>query len=128
MTADFFSEADCDIFYRADHPSLRGPPQGISLERANALIKERAQVVYATHGDALYANWNAGRTRDWPASGEVYKETHTALLICITPIARDTPEKLIEDLINLMGEPAHQLGPRSQKLLDRARALKEGGK
>lgn len=50
----------------------------------------------------------------------------SALLVCVTPIARDSAEKIVEDLIARFDNYPQTL--ELTNLVDRARALKAGGK
>lgn len=110
MTADFFSAEDFREHTNWHHAAL--------AETANRLLRERAQVVCQTmRGEAIYA-----------AAGYFGKDevTHTALLVCVTPIARDSAEKIVEDLIARFDNYPQTL--ELTNLVDRARALKAGGK
>lgn len=112
---DFFSEADCDI------PALNinDNVAYISLERANRLLRERAQVVRGSmREDGTHRYFGAD---PFP----VMPNTHTALLVCVTPIARDSADALVEALAKL----DHRFSStKLSELIDRARALKAGGK
>lgn len=116
MTADFFSAEDFREHTNWHHAAL--------AETANRLLRERAQVVYGKMGCGPQFS-----ERQWlfPLSEHNIPigSTHTALLICVTPIARDSADALVEALAKL----DHRFSStKLSELIDRARALKAGGK
>lgn len=89
----FFTEADCEFNI---------PEYGISLAKANALIAERSiRVLCHKLGDSGFvdehrAGWTAHEPGMWPDES---RNTHQALLIAISPIAQDSAEKVLADLL-----------------------------
>lgn len=110
--SEFFTMND---FCGIDDERLPPSRRIACAKRANEVIKERSQVVY---GYNRHGCWSMDSQ---PAMAGV--DTHTALLICVTPIARDTPEKIFNELAEYKFE--HNVGEKFRELVDRARALKE---
>lgn len=80
--ADFFTIQDSDINIG------QGARIGISLTRANQLLRERGKAVYSDHEFKWF---------EYPLS---LSDTHQALLICIEPIKQGTEErKVLRELI-----------------------------
>jgi hypothetical protein len=124
-TADFFSEKDCDctsyMKMVSSHPQSPSTQTAdcISLFKVNRLLRERAQVVYF--------NEEKDRSKEKICSSDKMDDydTHQALLVCITPIARDTPESLLNEILFDRYEKA-LIGPNEwAEFQRRARALKE---
>lgn len=61
--------------------------------RANKILASRSTVVYAHRGPS-------NPDGVWIAKGyHDADSTHTALLVCVTPIVRDTPESLLREYV-----------------------------
>lgn len=118
MTADFFSEKDCDqkVHRRTDDSGME-ITDCISLERANRLLRERSKVVSCKN--VFGGLWDE-RIAGYDPKGA----THTALLINVQLIPRDSAEKIVERLAEMNVSNSLWLN----ELIDRARALKAGGK
>lgn len=110
----FFTEADCNLFYPTHNPAERGPPRGITIERANALLSERGKVVYTENTEGFYGE------------GIHHDSTHTALLINVQPIECDSAEKVLQEVLDYFTKPVvysdHKDG-LFDALLGRARKL-----
>lgn len=114
MSEPFFKASDAE--YKEFDGEL-----SIGLKKANRVIQERGTVV--TGGmkeDGSHKYFGA-------EPGPIMPNTHRALLINIEPIAKDTAEKIVEDMLEHFGGPMatkHSL----DSLIDRARKLKGGEK
>lgn len=124
---DFFKESDCDVRTQSPfEPNEFGGGcillnKSISLSRANALLRERSTAVYGHYdGKTFWANDPKLGLR----SGMTTPDTHTALLISITPPEVDSAEKIVADLVKWYSEPA--TNPPIDKWVERARKLTKG--
>lgn len=117
---DFFTEEDSDLVGVSSGMVLHVEDNkidlsylkqvGISLEKANQIIREQSKVLYSK---------NEGPDYGW--SEEYFDgDTITARLICVEPII-DNEARILRDLIEL-GKSA-KLSPRAQVIVDRARKL-----
>lgn len=101
----FFSESDCDSWAKDGEPR-------ISIKKANRLIQERSKVVY-------------GVGNSWVNKLHDSIDTHQALLICVEEIEKDSAEKVLVDLIEVMSEATCWSEP-FETLKNRAKRLLEG--
>lgn len=117
----FFNESDCDVLgnkwvEKDNSNTIQIGCPGISLEKANRLIQERAKVVYGfgTESDPSLFGYD---------SELISNDTHQALLICVEEIAKDSAEKFVSDF-------AYELETKVpfyfQKWADRAERLLKG--
>lgn len=118
----------CDVFKAEDFSEWFFEGFGETIaERANALLAERATVVYGRKGSApgLAGWWTC---RKYSENTEFGKEetkdlTHTALLLAIQPIAK--PDSA-ESLLRLIVSCSHHNGSLvPSEIIDRARKLLE---
>lgn len=99
---EFFSESDCDMANVNCLINGPNPVHGISLAKANALIRERSRVVYGT--DSVTHKG----TMLWGESHYKQDDTHQALLINV--------EKIEQSVIPPLPEPRY--GEPTQRTLD----------
>ena len=127
--SDFFKESDLDghgtytpdvqedtsgIRSRRPMISIDGPM--ISIDKANRLLRERGmkvQCVFRENEDS------------WYASNGCLDKTHTALLICIEPIEKDSAEKLIRHTLATIENGHGILNEEFEHFKDRAKKLLE---
>lgn len=90
----------------------------LTIDKANRLLRERGTVVYGSKNESLDESFQG----NWFRSA-FERATHTALLIAIEPIERDSESKIVEDLLKWQCESSmHEL----DQLIDRAKRLKGG--
>ncbi len=110
---EFFSSRDFLTF--SEGPLTNSHPAWIA-HQANHILSERATVV-----DAVKTS-----TGHWYASeGGAMAKTHTALLIDVRPIERDTAESLWRELIK-QTEKSNFAGATTERFIERAKRLLEG--
>ncbi len=86
-------------------------------DKANALLAERGTVVY---GCDDYKKYPEMKDKVWGWSEEgLGHDTHTALLIAIEPIAKDTAESLLREIVEMIGPGVFA----SSDVMERARKL-----
>ena len=96
------------------------------IKTANRLLKERATVVYSRGGPqpGMIGYWSDRKYSEHTELGkEESKElAHTALLICIEPIVKDSAEGLLREFIKIRTDNS-PTGLRLEELTERARKL-----
>lgn len=123
MTADFFSVSDFIEHGLGSRDSKI--TIGDAVRISNGLLRERSKKVYGRKDSRWWDDHEPGFCDD--GAEKVITQgpkNMSALLICVEPIARDSAEKIVEDLLQRF-----EKWPRVYELiefLDRARALKGG--
>jgi len=109
---EFFKPSDCESPV-ADHRAQAYRTDMIPLDKANRLLKERGKVVYSHRSSLEIGGWYPGAVEPNP--------THSALLINIEPIRKDSAESLLKEILD------HHVQMKDQPLnwVDRARKLLE---
>jgi hypothetical protein len=124
MTKPFFTEADCDVRENVYHAAYHASTQqsGISVHKANALIRERAKVVYGrVDGDHGWFDSSRGHFAvDADSLVDEGLSTHTALLICVEEIETDSAEQVLKDLSRVCDtKELNDLVGRAKRLLEK---------
>jgi hypothetical protein len=118
---DFFKEDDCNISFGGflSAAPLAKPIRGITIARANELLKERGRAVTGM------VEREYGSVEFY--SGQYLREepTHRALLVCIEPIARDTAEDLLKEITKSSRVLGFESDFNMDKWLERARKVLE---
>lgn len=90
---------------------------------ANRILTERGVRVY---GDANRDHYNGQTALGWTREADEEQDKHTALLIAIEPIVRDTAESLLKEFVNACDgnwyERFESLNTRARKLLSEGEA------
>lgn len=130
--SEFFKQQDCNVIGSEWIEgklcnSISVGTHAISLDKANRLLRECAQVVYA------YMDPTSRPGGMWINEGTHYADsTHRALLICVEPIERDSAESLLDELITDWDRYVNRGGltnaevSNRDRLMDRAKALRGG--
>lgn len=107
-----------DFFKPDDFRELTNWHHAAIAAIANRLLRERSQVVYGiVKGDDFTA---------FDTNSNSAYNTHTALLICVEPIERDSAEKILSGFVALIDEELNRVGPKTRALYDRAKKLRGG--
>lgn len=105
--------------FEAGHFDALFKPAGMAA-RANKLLAEWLQATGKLYGkrDPESGFWAFG---EHPAQND----THTCVPVALTPIARDTAESLLREIVTAAGDGAFMYGhaKRPNELIDRARRL-----
>lgn len=113
-----WTEADMERVYssswKTDH-----------VKTVNRILAEKLE----KHGVKLSLRYEELSAPQWMTTLDTfYRRTHTAFLVCIEPIERDSQDKLIKDLAALFTETCPKDGNSDKdvwKLVERARKLVE---
>lgn len=121
--SEFFKQQDCNVIGSEWIEgklcnSISVGTHAISRDKANRLIKERAQVVtsyFYGPGPKVWSHDIGG-----------INDTHRALLICVEPLISDSAEKILSGFVALIDEELNRVGPKTRALYDRAKKLRGG--
>lgn len=129
---DLFHQEDCDRTsygrLMTSHPQSQCPSDCISLDTANRLYRERV----LAKGVRAYGRIFSDGDGHYTTSGKTSLDTHTALLINVEEIEKDSAEKCLKDLMEFLnpdGLTATQVINRAgdlSKIYDRAKRLLGG--